>query len=124
MSAPEKVASIADKVAENKILTSVARVSIAACALIGTPAGIWLVSSTTTHAIAIAEIKGDARAVEQRVGRLEATDAQIMGRVEAGRGRLQAIDRLLGQIEERTNRLLDTIERRRTDLMPQDTTTQ
>lgn len=124
MSASEKVASIADKVAENKILTSVARVSIAACTIINIPGGIWLVSSTTTHAIAIAEIKGDARAVEQRVGRLEATDAQIMGRVEAGQGRLQAIDRLLGQIEERTNRLLDTIERRRTDLMPQDTTTQ
>ena len=119
-----RIQEIADKVAENKILTSVARVAITACLVIGAPAGIWMVSSTSTHAIAIAEIKVDARSITERVGRLEAADAQILGRVDRGLNRLQEVDRLLGQIEERTNRMLDSIERRRTDLMPQDSTTQ
>lgn len=126
MTGSEKINSIADKVIENKILTSVAHMSMAATAIFGVPASVWLVSSIMTHTVSIAEIKGDARYVELRVQRLEQADAAIIGRVEQGQGRLQEIDRLLGVIEERTQRLIRDIDglSRRTELLGQGSTTQ
>lgn len=118
MNASDRVHSIADRVAENKILTAVARVGITAAVVIGVPVGTWIVVSIVAHGLALAEVNGKISRQGDRITRLEADDQRDRERAASDLRRLNEIDRVLGQVEERSRGLLREIDsiRRRTSL--------
>lgn len=118
MNASDRVHSIADKVAENKILTAVARVAITAAVVIGVPVGSWIVVSIVAHGLALADVNGKISRQGDRIARLETDDARDRERAASDLRRLNEIDRVLGQVEERSRGLLREIDslRRRTSL--------
>lgn len=116
--AHSRVEEIADKVTKNNILTAIARVSIAGAALVGVPVGAWIVTTTGAHSLSIAQLQGDLSRQTDRIFRLEQDDQRDRERAARDLERLGSIDRLLGQIEERTRNMIRDMDalRRRTSL--------
>lgn len=115
MSPTDRISTIAEQMADNKILTLTARVSMAFCALIGAPLAAWFATSVIAHGNSLTEVRSEVRSNKDRIHRIEAEGERDRRRAQDDLRRLNEIDRLLGQVEERSRGLLreiDTLRRR------------
>lgn len=105
-----KVHEIAERVAGNSILTAIARVSIALSVSIGIPAGVYIVSSTTSHGREIALLTRADDDFKRRIELLEAAAARMPQDERRLIERIAALEALAQRFEERTQTLLRAID--------------